>query len=390
MPGVTRITITALLVSAWLVTAWVLPASADDGEQLLSIDHFVPHIATTPAVAGQPIQLYVRERVQAATAMRSPSFVHKVVLFVHGAAVPSEVAFDVPYQDYSWMAYLSQAGFDVFGMDLTGLGSSTRPAPMDDPCNLPPEQQALLIPSVLTDVCAPSYSSQLATFSADWVDIDQVVDYLRAVRHVERVNLVGWSLGGPRAGGYAALHPEKIEKLVLVAPAYNRSVPTEPPTQLPEPGYAMDIATRQGFDGGWDSQVQCDDQFDPGVRDVLWTNLLGSDPVGAAWGPGVRRAPRWSGWPKGVTWGWNAERAAKVQAPTLLIAGELDQVVPEQDVQDLYADLRIDQKVFAVMACTSHFALWETRHIALFQASLEWLQDGSVNHIRRGAIRLGD
>jgi pimeloyl-ACP methyl ester carboxylesterase len=152
----------------------------------------------------------------------------------------------------------------------------------------------------------------------------------------------------------------------------------------------MDIATRQGFDGGWNSQVQCDTQVDPGIRDVLWSDLLNSDPVGATWGPGVRRAPRWSGWPRGVTWGWNAELAAKVQAPTLLISGDLDKVVPQPDVQDLYADLRMDHKVFANMACTSHFALWETQHLALFQASVEWLQDGSVNRMREGSLQLGE
>ena len=58
------------------------------------------------------------------------------MLFVHGAGTPAEVAFDVPYQDYSWMAYLARAGFDVFSVDMTGYGRSTRPAPMNDPCNL--------------------------------------------------------------------------------------------------------------------------------------------------------------------------------------------------------------------------------------------------------------
>ena len=32
-----------------------------------------------------------------------------VVLFVHGAGTPAEVSFDVPYKDYSWMAYLAHA-----------------------------------------------------------------------------------------------------------------------------------------------------------------------------------------------------------------------------------------------------------------------------------------
>ena len=42
------------------------------------------------------------------------------------AREPAEVAFDVPYQDYSWMAYLARAGYDVFSMDTTGYGRSTR------------------------------------------------------------------------------------------------------------------------------------------------------------------------------------------------------------------------------------------------------------------------
>ena len=71
----------------------------------------------------------------------------RVVLFVHGAGTPAEVAFDVPYQDYSWMAYLAHAGFDVFSMDMTGYGRSSRPTPMNDPCNLSREQQKAFIPS---------------------------------------------------------------------------------------------------------------------------------------------------------------------------------------------------------------------------------------------------
>ena len=61
----------------------------------------------------------------------------------------------------------------------------------------------------------------MTTIASDWNDIGAVVDYVRALRHVEKLNLVGWSLGGPRAGGYAAQHPENAQ-LVLLAPAYNR------------------------------------------------------------------------------------------------------------------------------------------------------------------------
>src|SRR5882672_12932642 len=88
-------------------------ALADDGERLLTVDHYVRTQSTVPAIAGQPAQIYVRERAKAATVTRGAGNGDRVVLFVHGAGTPAEVAFDVPYQDYSWMAYLARSGFDV-------------------------------------------------------------------------------------------------------------------------------------------------------------------------------------------------------------------------------------------------------------------------------------
>ena len=128
----------------------------------------------------------------------------RVVLFVHGAGTPAEVAFDVPYQDYSWMGYLARAGFDVFSMDMTGYGRSTRPAAMNDPCNLSREQQLTLIPSLIAAPCAAVYGQQMTTLASDWNDIGAVVDHVLALRHVDRLSMVAWSLGGPRAAGYTA------------------------------------------------------------------------------------------------------------------------------------------------------------------------------------------
>ncbi len=117
---------------------------ADDGDRLLRLDHYVQVHSTVPAIAGQLTEIYVREVAEAGTIARGPA-VDRVALFIHGAGTPAEVSFDVPYQDYSWMAYLAHAGFDVFSMDMTGYGRSTRPAAMNDPCNLTKEQRPLFI-----------------------------------------------------------------------------------------------------------------------------------------------------------------------------------------------------------------------------------------------------
>src|SRR5947199_4001536 len=144
--------------AAVLIVLFASASLADDGERLLSIDHYVRVRSTVPAIAGQDAEIYVREVVQPRTVLRGGPAADRVVLFVHGAGTPAEVAFDVPYQDYSWMAWLARAGFDVFSMDMTGYGRSSRPTPMNDPCNLDDEQQKAFIPALMSEPCKPAYS----------------------------------------------------------------------------------------------------------------------------------------------------------------------------------------------------------------------------------------
>src|ERR1051326_4266394 len=161
-------------------------ARADDGERLLAVDHYVMTKSMVPVIKGQPAEIYVRERAKASTVTRGTG-ADRVVLFVHGAGTPAEVSFDVPYQDYSWMAFLARAGFDVFSMDTTGYGRSTRPPAMNDPCNLSQEQQKTFVPALLAAPCGATYSRNMTTIASDWNDIDAVVDYIRTLRHVDRV-----------------------------------------------------------------------------------------------------------------------------------------------------------------------------------------------------------
>ena len=376
-----RITVcqTALLVGLCLAPA----GFGDDGNRLLRIDHYVKLQSTVPALAGQATQIYVREVVEASTVLRGGPASDRVALFIHGAGTPAEVAFDVPYQDYSWMAYLAQAGYDVFSMDMTGYGRSTRPAAMNDPCNLAREQQAAFVPGLISAPCVASYAHQMTTLASDWHDIDAVVDRVRALRHVEKLNILAWSLGGPRSAGYAAQHPDKVAKLVLLAPAYNRAAQAEAPAQVPSNGTAMNTQSREEFIVNWDRQVGCADQYEGATRDSVWSEMIASDPVGATWGSGVRRAPQVT------TWGWTTAVVAKTQIPTLMVSGAHDKQVNPDRVRELYTDLGSPKKVFVDLACSSHNAMWEKNHLLLFKASLEWLKLGSVQGKQEGMLRLG-
>jgi pimeloyl-ACP methyl ester carboxylesterase len=360
-----------------------VPLIGDDSERILTIDHFVRVQSSVPAISGQPTQLYVRERVHAGTLARGSRLADRVVLFVHGAGTPAEVAFDVPYQDYSWMAYLAQAGFDAFSVDMTGYGRSTRPAAMNEPCNLASAQQALFIPRLIPAPCPATYGQNLTSIASDWADVGAAVDYIRALRGVERVSLVAWSLGGPRSGGYTARNPQKVHRLVLLAPGYSREGRGEAPAKVPADGVVFNTQSRAEFDANWDRQVGCPAQYEKPAADSVWSAMIASDPVGATWGTGVRRAPQTT------TWGWNAAVATKTQTPTLMVAGIHDkQVVPDR-VKELYEDLGASQKVMIDLGCSSHNAMWEKNHTILFRASLEWLEKGTVNGSSTGVLRMG-
>ena len=133
----------------------ILPASAalgDDSARLVRVDHYVKVKSTAPAMLGRNADIYVREVVAPGAVLRGGLGPDKVVLFVHGAGTPVEASFDAQFKDYSWMAYLARAGFDVFSMDMEGYGPSTRPPAMNDPCNLPPDSQKTARPGKA--VCA--------------------------------------------------------------------------------------------------------------------------------------------------------------------------------------------------------------------------------------------
>ena len=125
-------------------------AAAAQPSSLITIDRLIDHTSTVPAIAGQKINLFVREKIAADLLEKGSgkTFERKVVLMVHGGFSPATLAFDVQYRDYSWMERLAREGFDVFAMDMTGYGRSGRPM-MDDPCNLVPAQQKALIPKTL-------------------------------------------------------------------------------------------------------------------------------------------------------------------------------------------------------------------------------------------------
>jgi pimeloyl-ACP methyl ester carboxylesterase len=371
------ITRTISLIAVYSLLSAANASAADD--PVLTVHRFVPHISTVPVNAGAPVGLYVRERVLASVARNADTrkTPPPVVLFVHGGFSPSAVAYDLDYKDFSWMAFLARAGFDVFAMTHTAYGASPKPV-MDDPCNVDPKQQQLLIPHVLKEPCTPRYPYKMVSSQTEWDEVEAVANYVMQLRGVKKISMVGWSTGTPRIGGYAAKHPDKVERIVFLAPA-PFFADEKPPATFPEPGAPVILQTRERLEKErWLADVKCDGQIDdPSVRDVMWRELMKEEGVGATWMPGgVMRAPN------RMNYGWR-ENVAKIQAPTLTVLGEFDNFERRQDA---WKALTVKDKVFVKVACGSHYLQYEKNRKALHEASLEWLQRGTVKGQRAGTL----
>ncbi len=353
------------------------PAVQSAEDRIVTTDSFVAHVSTVHATLGQTVGLFVREKALASTLAAAATRKPHVVLMVHGGFGPSIVAYDLQYRDYSFMSVLARAGFDVFTLSHTGYGPSPRPL-MDDPCNVDREFQPLLVPHILKELSPPRYPYKLVSSRSEWDELETVIRHIRMLRGVERISLIGWSTGAPRAGGFAALHPEQVDKLVLFGPA--PWFPNDnPPEQMPEPGAPTLLQTREFLlHRRWQDFVRCDGQLeDPDVCNHYWQAIMAVDEVGARWGPngeGIVRAPN------RMNFGWRAN-LARIQAPTLVLLGEFDNYAQRLEA---WKGLRLEHRMFIKIACASHFVSFERGRHLLYRATQSWLADGAVDGAQSG------
>lgn len=376
-----------------------LAAEDADAATVRTIDHAVPIVSKVPANAGQEVKLFVRERVRANQTPR------KAVLMVHGRSFPVLAGLALDVEGYDWSRALAEAGFDVFLVDLQGSGRSPLPnrdilrfdpvrnemvGVLDDPCNLPAADQAL-VPHA---PCDASYPFQLTTAAADWHEIDAVVDYIRALRGVDKVVLIGSSHGAVRVGPYAVHHPEKVESLLLHVPFYDPSMPagrtgtgpdqidppidprTGAPFVLPQPGRPMlPLVTKSAYLASWGREIGCENQVEEGMQDAGWNAIMANETVGRTWGPpdGVIRVRSF------FLWGWNPAMVGKISVPTLIIAGEFDRSVPNT-FNRLYDELTgvSDRRLLVTLQCAGHNMTWERQSKVMQHISKQWLKHGTV------------
>lgn len=361
---------------------------------VISKDHAVPHTSTVPANKDEMVSLFVREK-------RDTSPEHgpdrKAVLMLHGRSVPVLAGCDLQHASYSWADALAKAGHDVFMMDLQGSGRSPRPK-MDDPLNANPAHQNLLKPRPPGFTPGTvNYQFQLNNSNSDRDELNTVVEWIRKERKVDKVAFVGWSAAAFTMGPYAVNNPDKVESLFLLAPIFPPDGTSTAPSTLPQPGFPMFLATRWGLESGWNAELRCPEQREPGMVEKAWAAIMDNDAVGRTWGPpeGLNRIRNF------VRWGWNRTTAAQGDVlggtvPVLIVYGDADSQVntsppstnPELNfsVPALYDAVAGPHKLMVKLACAGHSVVWEQQHKNVHNLSKHWLKHLKVDGKTQGVF----
>lgn len=302
-------------------------------------------------------RIHVRNKRPAGDGSFGPD---RIVILQHGATYGS-AAFDLPFGGMSWMDYIAARGFDVYCLDLPGYGRSQRPAQMAAPADENP-------PFMRTPEAADCLGA--------------VVDFVCERRGVDRLCLLGWSWGTAITSTFAAGHPDRVARLVLYAPVWDRtgSGPSVIHVDGPLGAYrtvdrAATIKRRQnGL-----TPEQAEAVMPSAWFDLWWEATAAADPAAA---PGTIRAP--NGVVQDSLEYWNVGRPlfdpSKVTAPVLLIVGEWDlDTRPELAVALYPLFTHAAWKRLSIISGGTHSVMMEANRMLLLRSVQQFLEEAPPN-----------
>jgi pimeloyl-ACP methyl ester carboxylesterase len=275
------------------------------------------------------------------------------VLFIHGSSFPSALAFDFKMDNYSWMDHLSNNGYDVYALDFLGYGHSDRYL----------EMQAKVVTGKPVGRALDIYK-----------DIDSAVDLIIRKTGKTRVHIIAHSWGGSVAALYATKFPQKVARLVLLAPITERQDTTA--LQQIEGAYeAMTPAQRiAGMKDLTPEGKAC-----PLTKEVLesWgSQWLQSDPLAVAFHSDSVCFP--SGPVQDIEdmlHGRSYYNPAAIKAPTLIIRGEWDDYPDNKDARQLLHALKnAPERKYVVIAAGTHVLHLENNRLLLYREVLQFLR----------------
>jgi pimeloyl-ACP methyl ester carboxylesterase len=258
------------------------------------------------------------------------------------------------------MDLFAEHGFDVYLVDVRSYGRSTRPPEMDEP---------------------PEANRPIATSEEAGADLGAAVDYILARRGIPKLDLMGWSWGTSIAGAYTAKHNDKINRLVLYAPAWTVQPPVEPSTKAIS---AYRLVAKDEAKARWLRGVPADKQatlIPPGVFDRWWEATLATDPIGSKMSPPRLRAA--NGVRAEFINFWGAGKPfydpAKITVPTMLIHAEWDADLPTYMTEAYFAKLtHAPYKRFVQIGEGTHTVMLEKNRMQFFHEILGFLDESNA------------
>jgi pimeloyl-ACP methyl ester carboxylesterase len=277
------------------------------------------------------------------------------VLYVRGGTFPSALSIAHRFDGYAWRDALCEAGFDVWGLDFHGFGSSDRYPEMDQP---------------------PAANASLGRTADAAEQIAAAARFILERAAEPKLSLIAHSWGSLPTGRFAGAYPDLVDRLVLFGPiAARRPSGEAPPT---EPAWRIVTLANQ-----WARFVEDVPDDEPPVLSRAhfedWgERYLDSDPGSRARDPAGVKVP--TGPFNDIRHAWHGALPydpGLVRAPVAIIRGEWDGLIPDADARWLFDALKAspDKRDIKIGRATHLMHLEAMRH-ALYRESSAFLLDG--------------
>lgn len=265
-----------------------------------------------------------RKRVGAPKAGDKPL---PILFLVHGSSNSTRTSFDLKVpgnEDYSVMNIMARAGYDVWTMDHDGYGHS-------------------------------GSSGNSSDIASGVEDLKAAMPVVLKETGQSKAHFYGPSSGSIRAGAYAMVEPERVDRLVLAAFTYKGKGAAEiqrrrnridelraSPRRKRDAAMIRSIFTRDGHAQAYDpaiaeaiiaEEMKFGDTIPAGTYVDMAVNLPLVDPT-------------------------------KVRSPVLMIRGEHDGNSTNDDLLDFYRQLPNGDRQFVILPQTAHSLGWsKNRHL---------------------------
>lgn len=340
-----------------LFWALVLSTGLLYAQGIVRNDYFINHKSIEPFYEQYKLDpsvvIHVREVVLAERERTAPKE-GKVLLLLHGYSTPGYIAFDLDHEDCSMMGYFAYQGWDTFALDYEGHGLSTRPPLMD-------------VPPAFPEAKAPIHSDVAIN------NVERVFEFIRGLRGVDKVHVLGWSLGASRTAPiYTIRHPETVTKLVLFAPGYTSLGLAEgrrPQADLFDT--KIKVIPSRPIVEGWYLFGSKPEIVVPGAFEAFRSAMLDSDPKSGELG-GQFRIP--AGRFVDLLRANPQFDASKITVPTLVVRGMLDTFGSPEDCKLLIDQLGSKTKKFVEIPDASHHIPYEKANVQFFKVVKDFLE----------------